>query len=330
MIGRSLWIRELSLLGQLDRARDIGEETIAMARRQRQPVSLAFALVMAQHLYILRGERERLLEISTEVIDLCRAIGLVQETEWGRTFQAWGTGDAGDRETAIAELRTRWRASSRSARTRHARRSSASSPSSCSTPAAWTRGWRWWSESFAHTKKSGECYFMSDSLRWRGELLLAKGDAAAAEASFREAIAVASRQQALFFELRAATGLARLLHARGERPKAHAVLSGVYSRFTEGLTTKDLRDAAALIEEMAVADPTPEIGEEYPPDGEAAAIEQLRALHLTVHKVQPGPSHARRTSQAARGTYGQRSPWPMAFRTPCGSGSSPRPAATRR
>ncbi len=34
-----------------------------------------------------------------------------------------------------------------------------------------------------------------------------------------------------------------------------------------------------------------EIGKEYPPDGEAAAIEQLRALHLKVHQVQPGPSH---------------------------------------
>jgi hypothetical protein len=40
---------------------------------------------------------------------------------------------------------------------------------------------------------------------------------------------------------------------------------------------------------MAV--PTPEIGHEYPPEGESVAIEQLRALHLQVHQAQPGPTH---------------------------------------
>lgn len=34
-----------------------------------------------------------------------------------------------------------------------------------------------------------------------------------------------------------------------------------------------------------------EIGKEYPPEGESAVIEQLRALHLKVHEAQPGPSH---------------------------------------
>ena len=251
MIGRSLWIRELCLLGQLDRARDIGEETIAMARTQRQPVSLAFALVMAQHLYILRGERERLLEISTEVIELCRAIGLVQETEWGRTFQAWGTGDAGDRETAIAELRDAL-----------ARQLAIGSYTSRTAflgilaeqlllAGRLEEGLAATDESLAHTQKSGECYFMSDTYRWRGELQMKKGETAAAEASFREAIALASRQQALLFELRAAMGLARLLHARGESANAHALLSEVVGRFTEGRAAKALQEADALIQEIA-------------------------------------------------------------------------------
>ncbi|MEA3211388.1 MAG: hypothetical protein QOE70_4445 [Chthoniobacter sp.] len=34
-----------------------------------------------------------------------------------------------------------------------------------------------------------------------------------------------------------------------------------------------------------------EIGKEYPPSDEAAFMEQLRALHLKVHRVQPGPEH---------------------------------------
>ena len=42
---------------------------------------------------------------------------------------------------------------------------------------------------------------------------------------------------------------------------------------------------------MAGTVPELEIGKEYPPDGESAVIDQLRALHLKVHHVQPGPSH---------------------------------------
>jgi hypothetical protein len=34
-----------------------------------------------------------------------------------------------------------------------------------------------------------------------------------------------------------------------------------------------------------------EIGKEYPPEGESAAIDELRSLHLKVHQAQPGPSH---------------------------------------
>ena len=40
-----------------------------------------------------------------------------------------------------------------------------------------------------------------------------------------------------------------------------------------------------------MADPTLEIGKEYPPADEGAALDQLRALHLKVHQAQPGPSH---------------------------------------
>jgi hypothetical protein len=40
-----------------------------------------------------------------------------------------------------------------------------------------------------------------------------------------------------------------------------------------------------------MAGTAPEIGKEYPPEGESAVIDQLRGLHLKVHQVQPGPSH---------------------------------------
>ena len=42
-----------------------------------------------------------------------------------------------------------------------------------------------------------------------------------------------------------------MLQARGDRAEGHALLSGVYNRFTEGQSTADLRDAASVIQELA-------------------------------------------------------------------------------
>ena len=250
MIGRSLWIRDLSLLGQIDRARDIGEETIAIARRQRQPVSLAFALCLAQHVYILRQERERLLAISTEMLDLCRAIGLVQEVEWGRTFQAWAIGDAGDRDGAIAQLRdTLARQIEIDSYTARASFLSILAEQLL-LAGRLDEGLAVVDEAFALRERTGECYFASDLHRWRGELLLAGGAVPQAEASLREAVAMAACQQAFFFELRAATALGRLLQREGRLSEAHSLVAGVYGRISEGFGVKDVQDAAALLETL--------------------------------------------------------------------------------
>jgi predicted ATPase len=52
-------------------------------------------------------------------------------------------------------------------------------------------------------------------------------------------------------ELRAATSLARLWAEQGDRHKANDLLAPVYGWFTEGFHTADLKDAKALLEELA-------------------------------------------------------------------------------
>ena len=77
-----------------------------------------------------------------------------------------------------------------------------------------------------------------------------RGAAREAEAGFERAIAVACRQHARSFELRAAMGLARLWADQSERRKAHDLLAPVYGWFTEGFDTADLKDAKALLDEL--------------------------------------------------------------------------------
>jgi predicted ATPase len=74
---------------------------------------------------------------------------------------------------------------------------------------------------------------------------------AEAETCFQHAIRLAQNQQAKSWELRAATSLARLWQSQGKRQEAYDLLAPVYGWFTEGLDTADLKDAKALLAELA-------------------------------------------------------------------------------
>jgi class 3 adenylate cyclase/predicted ATPase len=76
-------------------------------------------------------------------------------------------------------------------------------------------------------------------------------DPAKAEHSFRTALAIAREQGTRGYELRAATSLARLWGEQGRRGEARELLAPVYASFTEGFDTADLKDAKALLEELA-------------------------------------------------------------------------------
>ena len=67
------------------------------------------------------------------------------------------------------------------------------------------------------------------------------------EECLMQARTVARRQRAKALELRAALNLGRLWHTQGKNEMARTMLAEVYGRFTEGLDTRDLRDAKALL-----------------------------------------------------------------------------------
>jgi len=101
-----------------------------------------------------------------------------------------------------------------------------------------------------------ERFWEAELHRLQGELLqqAARGTSHAAltpEACFGQALAIARRQQAKAWELRAATSLARLWQRQGQRTEAYELLAPVYGWFTEGFDTADLQDAKTLLEALA-------------------------------------------------------------------------------
>ena len=84
-----------------------------------------------------------------------------------------------------------------------------------------------------------------------------KPDVVKAEAYFANALEIARKQQAKFWELRAAMSAARLLFARGGRQPARDILAPVFGWFTQGFDTLDLREAKLLLEELREDEPIP-------------------------------------------------------------------------
>jgi predicted ATPase len=84
-----------------------------------------------------------------------------------------------------------------------------------------------------------------------GDLCHAAGDRSAAEHHYRQAIAVAERQSARLFQLRASTSLAQLWRDQGRLADARDLLGPIYGWFTEGFDAPDLKDAKGLLEELA-------------------------------------------------------------------------------
>jgi class 3 adenylate cyclase len=92
---------------------------------------------------------------------------------------------------------------------------------------------------------------LAETLRLRGDVLLATSDATGAEAAYREAIAIARQQGGKLWELCAAMSLARLWRGQGKRAQARELLGPVYGWFTEGFGTPVLQEAKALLDELA-------------------------------------------------------------------------------
>src|SRR4029077_6022565 len=77
-------------------------------------------------------------------------------------------------------------------------------------------------------------------------------DLEAAEAHFERALKVARAQQAKSLELRAAMSMARLWRDQGKRQQSRELLAPVYGWFSEGFDTRDLKEAKALLNELAL------------------------------------------------------------------------------
>jgi predicted ATPase len=113
--------------------------------------------------------------------------------------------------------------------------------------------WHCINEALTTLETTKETWSEAEVNRTAGEIALVspKPDATKAEVYFDRALTVARQQQAKSWELRASMSLARLWREQGKVREARELLAPVYGWFTEGFDTRDLKEAKALLEELA-------------------------------------------------------------------------------
>jgi predicted ATPase len=241
----------LACLGHLDQAWSRVDAALKEARGLSDPFTLAFALGIACLAgWFVRLEPKPLLPYADELLALTTEHGIGHFRLLAFILRGWCLAVSGHAEEGIPLLTTglagmeedgfmAWRPS-------HL----AHLGDACRIARRWPAALGHLAEAQRLAEETEERCFQAETLRLRGDVLLATGDAAAAEAGYHEAMTIAQQQSAKLWELRAATSLARLWRDQGRRSEARDLLAPVYGWFAEGFGTPVLQEARALLSDL--------------------------------------------------------------------------------
>jgi predicted ATPase/class 3 adenylate cyclase len=223
---------------------------LSLARELSHPFTLAYALILSSTILLWRRDSQAVIELTDDLIPLCREQGFSSLLTSGTLVRDGALIAQGkEEEIAIKPQEPAWLriTGSQSYVTGHLVRSLDAHLKTGDIDA----GMRLLAGAFARLESNAERYCEAELHRLEGELLDTRGRDAEAEQSFRTAIRIAQAQSAKSFQLRATMSLARLLAKQDRRDEARTMLAEIYSWFTEGFDTRDLKDAKSLLDELS-------------------------------------------------------------------------------
>jgi adenylate cyclase len=231
------------------------QEALALAQTQAHTYSLAFAQFWAALLHYRRREALAVQAQAEALLTLATTQEFPLFVGYGTCWRGWALAVQSQGAAGLVQLRQGMAAVLATGQTL--------SLSLCLVLLAEAAGYAGQieeglcllAEAVTALEASGRGDLLAEAYRLQGVLLLqqAVSDNAQAEACFQQALAIARRQQAKSWELRTAISLSRLWQQQGKPIEAYELLAPVYGWFTEGFDTADLKEAKALLHELASA-----------------------------------------------------------------------------
>jgi predicted ATPase len=242
----------LACLGHLDQARSRAEAALKEARQLAHPFTLAFALgVGCIARWVHRLEPESVLQYADELLAVATDHRLGHFKMVAFILRGWGLATSGRADEGISLLTAGLARMEEDGFIAFRPCYLAHLGDACRMAGRWEAALGHLAEAQRLAEETEQRSFQAETLRLSGDLLMAMGDRIGAEAHYRKAIAIAQRQSAKLWELRAATSLARLWRDQGKPAEARDLLAPVYGWFTQGFGTPVLQSAKALLKELA-------------------------------------------------------------------------------
>jgi len=243
----------LWLLGYPDQALRRSQEACTLAEDLAHPFTLAYAFATLAMFHQYRRDREEARRHAEAATRICREQGLPYWLGIGLILQSWAGAtrpQPAEQIPAIYEGIAIYRAMESALWLPYFLTLQAETYGEAGQPDA---GLCFLDEARTVMDSTQERFYEAEVHRVQGELVLAQAadQYALAETCFQQALAIARRQQAKSWELRAAMSLSRLWQQQGKHTEARALLAPVYSWFTEGFDTADLHEAKALLNALA-------------------------------------------------------------------------------
>jgi class 3 adenylate cyclase/predicted ATPase len=246
--AQALWC-----LGYPAQALRRSQEALALAQELAHPLSLGLTQHWAAWLHSRRREVRAVHAQAETLLTLATAQGFPLYVGYGTYWRGWALARQGQGEAGLAQMHQGLAALLATGHEAARPRYLVLLAEAAGHVGEVEEGLRLLAEALTVFETTGQGDMLTEVYRLQGELLQRQdiADTAQAEVCFQQAIAIARRQQAKSWELRAATSLARLWQQQGKRATAHDLLAPIYSWFTEGFDTADLQDAKVLLEALA-------------------------------------------------------------------------------
>jgi class 3 adenylate cyclase/predicted ATPase len=243
----------LWLLGYPDHALRRSQESLAMARELSHPSTMSFALNWAGWFHAHRGEARAVEALVRESDTLVTEQGFSRLRTLVTFLQGWLLVEQGHQGAGIAQmLKVLGSDQARGVSVRWNGHCVALLAEAYMKAGQTVEGLNVVTDALATAQRTECRYYEAELHRIKGELLLAQAgaDEQEADACFQNALRVARSQSAKSLELRAAMSLNRLWRRQGKNSEAQKLLAEIYSWFTEGFDTADLKAAKVLLEEL--------------------------------------------------------------------------------
>ena len=241
----------LFCLGFPEQALACTKAAIAEARALAHPPSLAVSSASGTILFSLVGDDAALDQAAHEIAAVATEHGFPLWGAWGTIYQGWLQVKNASAPKGMLHLRnglTAYQASGADTWMPHFLSLLAKA---CEISGQAEEGLSLLNDALQIVERTGEGWLTAELNRHKGQLLLSLGHTEAAQELYRRALCIAREQEAKLWELRAAVGLSRLRRDQGHRVEARELLAPVYAWFTEGFDTQDLKEAKALLDELA-------------------------------------------------------------------------------